>query len=120
MKCSTVYCSSGLVYAECTQEYILYLLSLYRLVLPYETVITHKPHFAVLFMRTDMAVVTCLFIWLHSEVCPVYMSVALPAAADIFKDSRQIYLNISNTLILCILFKRVRRALSLQTVLGAV
>jgi len=90
MKYSTEYCSSSLLYAGCTQEYILNLLPMYRLIFPYETMNTHKPHLPVLFMRTDLAVATCLFTWLHSEVYPFCLSVAFPAAADIFKVSRQI------------------------------
>ena len=90
MKYSTENCGSGLLFAGCSQEYVLNLLPLYRLIFPHETVNTLKPHLAVVFMRTDLAVFTCLFICLHSEVVPVCLSVALPAAANIFKDSHQI------------------------------
>jgi hypothetical protein len=38
MKYSAEYCGSGLLYAGCTQEYVLNLLPLYRLIFPHETV----------------------------------------------------------------------------------
>ena len=121
MKYSTEYRSSSRVYAGCTQEYVLNLLPLYRLIFPHETVKTHKPHLTLLFMRTDLAVATCLFIWLHSEGFPVCLSVALPAAADIFKDSRQIPSYFKYFDQFCAyFFQRVRPALSLPSVVGAV
>jgi hypothetical protein len=96
MKYFTEYCSSSLLYAGCTQEYALNLLPLYRLihVFPHESVNIHKPHLAVLFMPTYLAVRMnksrfCSFGFIQNFF-PVCLSVALPAAADIFKDSRQI------------------------------
>jgi hypothetical protein len=111
MKYSIEYCSSGLLYAGCTQAYILNLRPLYRLILTLEL---RAPK-----SRTLLSY-SCELTWQSSRVCS--FGLIQKVQPQTFSKIPAKYPHISNTLTNFVdsFEKRVRPALSLQNAVGAV